>query len=67
MKIKEKEAVEKRPSVPTCRDSPPPSSLRRTYKCDSLLRLSGALHLTIFEQPRMNSMELLTIQVVKMS
>jgi hypothetical protein len=31
---------------------PHPSSLRRTHKYDSLLRLSGALHLNVFEQPR---------------
>jgi hypothetical protein len=30
---------------------PHPSSLRRTAKYASLLRISGALHLTIFEQP----------------
>jgi hypothetical protein len=31
--------------------SPDPSSLRRTFKYASLLRISGALHLGIFEQP----------------
>jgi len=31
--------------------SPHPSSLRRTAKYASFLRTSGALHLTIFEQP----------------
>gem|GEM_PF-4283155 len=31
---------------------PHPSSLRRTSKYDSLLRISGALHLGIFERPR---------------
>jgi len=30
---------------------PHPSSLRRTAKYASLLRISGALHLTLFEQP----------------
>jgi hypothetical protein len=30
---------------------PHPSSLQRTAKYASLLRISGALHLTIFEQP----------------
>jgi len=30
---------------------PHPSSLRRTVKYASFLRISGALHLTIFEQP----------------
>jgi hypothetical protein len=30
---------------------PYPSSLRRTGKYVSLLRISGALHLTLFEQP----------------
>jgi hypothetical protein len=30
---------------------PHPSSLRRTSKYASLLRISGALHLAIFEQP----------------
>ena len=30
---------------------PHPSSLRRTFKYASLLRISGALHLGIFEQP----------------
>jgi hypothetical protein len=28
-----------------------PSSLRRTFKYASLLRISGALHLGIFDQP----------------
>jgi len=31
--------------------TPHPSSLRRTAKYASLLRISGALHLAIFEQP----------------
>jgi len=31
--------------------SPQPSSLQRTYKYASLLRISGALHLGIFEHP----------------
>jgi hypothetical protein len=31
--------------------SPHPSSLRRTARYASLLRISGALHLSIFEQP----------------
>jgi hypothetical protein len=31
--------------------TPHPSSLRRTAKYASLLRISGALHLTLFEQP----------------
>jgi hypothetical protein len=30
---------------------PHPSSLQRTAKYASLLRISGALHLTLFEQP----------------
>ncbi len=30
---------------------PYPSSLRRTAKYASLLRISGALHLALFEQP----------------
>jgi hypothetical protein len=30
---------------------PHPSSLRRTAKYASLLRISGALHLPIFDQP----------------
>jgi len=30
---------------------PHPSSLRRTAKYASFLRISGALHLTVFEQP----------------
>jgi hypothetical protein len=33
---------------------PYPSSLRRTLKYASLLRISGALHLGIFEQPGLN-------------
>jgi hypothetical protein len=33
------------------RRSPHPSSLRRTSKYASLLRISGALHPGIFEQP----------------
>jgi hypothetical protein len=33
------------------RRSPRPSSLRRTSKYASLLRISGALHLSIFDQP----------------
>jgi hypothetical protein len=33
---------------------PHPSSLRRTSKYASLLRISGALHLSIFEQPAEN-------------
>ena len=33
------------------RRSPHPFSLRRTSKYASLLRISGALHLGIFEQP----------------
>jgi hypothetical protein len=33
------------------RDCPHPSSLRRTSEYASLLRISGALHLDIFEQP----------------
>ena len=33
---------------------PHPSSLRRTSKYASLLRISGALHLGIFEQPAGN-------------
>ena len=33
---------------------PHPSSLRRTFKYVSLLRISGALHLGIFEQPAGN-------------
>jgi hypothetical protein len=33
---------------------PHPSSLRRTAKYVSLLRISGALHLSIFEQPDKN-------------
>jgi len=32
-------------------DSPRPSSLRRTSQYASLLRISGALHLNIFNQP----------------
>jgi hypothetical protein len=31
--------------------SPHPSSLQRTFKYASLLRISGALHLGIFDQP----------------
>jgi hypothetical protein len=31
---------------------PHPSSLQRTAKYASLLRISGALHLALFEQPR---------------
>jgi hypothetical protein len=34
--------------------SPHPSSLRRTAKYASLLRISEALHLGIFEQPEEN-------------
>jgi hypothetical protein len=34
--------------------SPRPSSLQRTYKYASLLRISGALHLGIFEHPGKN-------------
>jgi hypothetical protein len=30
---------------------PHPSALRRTFKYASLLRISGALHLGIFDQP----------------
>jgi hypothetical protein len=33
---------------------PHPSSLRRTSKYASLLTISGALHLGIFEQPEKN-------------
>jgi hypothetical protein len=33
----------------------PPSSLRRTSKYASLLRISRALHLGIFEQPEENN------------
>jgi hypothetical protein len=33
---------------------PHPSSLRRTAKYASLLRISGALHLALFEQPGEN-------------
>ncbi len=33
------------------RRSPHPSSLQRTFKYASLLRISGALHLGIFDQP----------------
>jgi hypothetical protein len=33
------------------RDFPHPSSLRRTAKYASLLRIQGALHLALFEQP----------------
>jgi hypothetical protein len=33
------------------RDFPHPSSLQRTAKYASLLRISGALHLALFEQP----------------
>jgi len=33
------------------RRSPRPSSLQRTSKYASLLRISGALHLDIFDQP----------------
>jgi len=36
------------------RRSPNPSSLRRTFKYASLLRISGALHLGIFDQPEEN-------------
>jgi hypothetical protein len=32
--------------------TPHPSALRRTAKYASLLRISGALHLGIFEQPK---------------
>jgi hypothetical protein len=34
---------------------PHPSSLRRTAKYASFLRISGALHLAIFEQPEENN------------
>ena len=37
------------------RDFSPPSSLRRTSKYASLLRISRALHLGIFEQPERNN------------
>jgi hypothetical protein len=33
------------------RRCPHPSSLRRTFKYASLLTISGALHLSIFEHP----------------
>jgi hypothetical protein len=33
---------------------PHPSSLQRTFKYASLLRISGALHLSVFEQPERN-------------
>jgi hypothetical protein len=36
------------------RRCPYPSSLRRTTKYASFLRVSGALHLGIFEQPAKN-------------
>jgi hypothetical protein len=36
------------------RRSPRPSSLQRTFKYASLLRISGALHLGIFDQPEKN-------------
>ena len=36
------------------RRSPHPSSLQRTFKYASLLRVSGALHLGIFDQPAKN-------------
>jgi hypothetical protein len=34
--------------------SPHPSSLQRTFKYASRLRISGALHLGIFDQPEKN-------------
>jgi hypothetical protein len=37
--------------LPRC---PHPSSLQRTFKYASLLRISGALHLGIFDQPEKN-------------
>jgi hypothetical protein len=37
------------------RRSPHPSSLRRTFKYASLLRISGALHPGIFDQPARNN------------
>jgi hypothetical protein len=37
------------------RRSPHPSSLQRTSKYASLLRISGALHLGIFDQPEESS------------
>ena len=36
------------------RRSPYPSSLQRTFKYASLLRISGALHLGVFDQPEKN-------------
>jgi len=36
------------------RRSPHPSSLQRTLKYASLLRISGALHLGIFDHPEKN-------------
>jgi hypothetical protein len=36
------------------RRSPHPSLLRRTFKYAALLRISGALHLGIFDQPEKN-------------
>jgi hypothetical protein len=35
-----------------------PSSLQRTFKYASLLRISGALHLGIFEHPEKTTFEL---------
>ena len=40
---------------------PDPSSLRRTIKYASFLRISGALHLSIFEQPAKNDHSMLTV------
>jgi hypothetical protein len=37
--------------MPICGVPPHPSLLRRTYQYASLLRISGALHLGIFDQP----------------
>jgi len=50
------EAVEKHPSVPTCRDFPHPSpvftgaGLRSTHKYDSLLNALGAQPTTAYRQ-----------------
>jgi hypothetical protein len=49
------------------RDFPHPSSLRRTSEYASLLRISGALHLALFEQRGKNdfSSSLLDIVITK--
>jgi hypothetical protein len=44
---------------------PHPSSLQRTGKYASLLRISGALHLALFEQPGKDDFFMLTVKFLQ--